>query len=90
MASVTFTDIAILNSEGSDYCCIISLISKNETTNLLKNAALIEKVKHYKLKKNIKILKSYTKMEKTIIKFGDIEIRKQKFHQDKEHIVIIV
>ena len=88
MASVNLTDIAILNSEGSDYCCIVSLISKNETINLLKNAALIEKAKHYKLKKNIKILKSYTKMEKTIIKFGDIEIRKQKFHQHKEPIVI--
>ena len=88
MASANLTDIAILNSEGSDYCCIISLISKNETINLLKNVALIEKVKHYKLKKNIKILKSYTKIEKTIIKFGDIQIRKQKFHQHKEPIVI--
>ena len=63
MASVNLTDIAILNSEGSDCCCIISLISKNETINLLRNAALIEKVKHYKLKKNIKILK-IAKMKK--------------------------
>ena len=63
MAFVNLTDIAILNSEGSDYCCIISLISKNETINLLRNVALIEKVKHYKLKKNIKILKN-AKMKK--------------------------
>ena len=56
MASVNLTDIAILNSEGSDYCCIISLISKNETINLLRNAALIEKVKHYKLNKNFEII----------------------------------
>ena len=27
-------------------------------------------------------------MEKTIIKFGDIEIQKQKFHQHKETIPI--
>ena len=27
-------------------------------------------------------------MEKTIIKFGDIEIEKQKFHQYKRHISI--
>ena len=27
--------IAILNIKGSDYCCIISLISKNEAINLL-------------------------------------------------------
>ena len=31
----------------------------------------------------MKILKSYVNMEKTIIKFGDIEIQKQKFHQHK-------
>ena len=42
----------------------------------------LEKVEHYKLK-NTKILKSYLKMEKTVIKFGDIEIQKQKFHQPK-------
>ena len=28
-------------------------------------------------------LKAYIKMEKTMIKFGDIEIEKQKFHQHK-------
>ena len=28
-----FSDIAILNIKGSDYCCIISLISKNEAIN---------------------------------------------------------
>ena len=30
MMSLNLSDIAILNIEGSDYCCIISLISKNE------------------------------------------------------------
>ena len=32
----------------------------------------------------MKFLKSYIKMEKVIIKFGDIEIQKQKFHQHKK------
>ena len=29
-------------------------------------------------------MEAYTKMEKTIIKFGDIEIEKQKFNQIKK------
>ena len=36
----------------------------------------------------MKILKSYVNMEKTVIKFGDIEIQKQKFHQHKGLISI--
>ena len=43
MMSVNLSDIAILNIKGSDYCCIISLISKNEARNLLQNADLTEK-----------------------------------------------
>ena len=43
MMSMKLGDIAILNIKGSDYCCIISLISKNEATNLLQNADLTEK-----------------------------------------------
>ena len=35
-------DIAILNIKGSDYCCVISLISKNEAINLLQNADFTE------------------------------------------------
>ena len=46
-----FSDIAILNIKGSNYRCIISLLSKNEAINLLKNADLTEKADHYKLKK---------------------------------------
>ena len=41
--SINFSDIAILNIKGSDYLCIISLISKYETMNLMKNADLTEK-----------------------------------------------
>ena len=43
MMPVNFSDIAILNIKGSDYCCIISLMSNNEAINLLQNADLIEK-----------------------------------------------
>ena len=43
MMSVSLSDIAILNINGSDYCCIISLISKNEAINVLQNTDLTEK-----------------------------------------------
>ena len=43
MMSVNLTDIAILNIKGSDYCCFISVISKNETLKLLQNSDLTEK-----------------------------------------------
>ena len=48
MMPMNLCDIAILNIKGSDYCCIISLISKNEVINLMQNADLIEKTIHYK------------------------------------------
>ena len=51
MISVNLGDIAILNIKGSDYRCIISLISKNEVIDLLQNADLTERVEHYKFKK---------------------------------------
>ena len=35
--------IAILNTKGSDYCSIISLISKNGAINLLQNTDLTKK-----------------------------------------------
>ena len=41
--SVNLSNIAILNIKSSDYCCIISLISKNEAINLMQNAHLTEK-----------------------------------------------
>ena len=50
MMSLNLSDVAILNVKDSDYCCIISLISKNEAINLIKNDDLTEKTKHYKTK----------------------------------------
>ena len=48
MMSMNLSDIAILNIKGSSYHCFISLISKNETLNLLQNADLSKKVENYK------------------------------------------
>ena len=42
VVSTNLSDVAILNIKGSDYCCIISLISKNEVINLMQNADLTE------------------------------------------------
>ena len=36
--SVNLNHIAILNIKGSDFRCIISLISKNQEINLIQNA----------------------------------------------------
>ena len=44
MTSINFSDIAILNINGSDYRYIVSLIGKNESINLMQNADLTE---HY-------------------------------------------
>ena len=43
MMSMKPSSIAILNIIVSDYRCIISLISKNEATNIMQNADLTEK-----------------------------------------------
>ena len=43
MMSMNLSNIAVLNIKGSDYCCIFSLISKNEAMNLMQNADLIKK-----------------------------------------------
>ena len=45
-------------------------------------------MENYKLEKLQKFLKAYIKMEKIIIKFGDIEIKKQIFYQHKKRISV--
>ena len=42
---MNLSDIAVLNIKGSDYRCIISLISKNDALNLLQNTDLTVKSK---------------------------------------------
>ena len=70
--SVNFKDIVILNINDADYCCIINGIYYKVLTFLRKD-------KYYK---KIKIQKSIItyKMCKGIIKFGNSEIDKHKFH----------
>ena len=46
--SLNLSDIAILNIKGSDYGCIISRTSKNETIRLIKNADLTKKMDYCK------------------------------------------
>ena len=41
--SVNLSNITMVNIKSSDYRCIITLIRKNETMNLLQNADLTEK-----------------------------------------------
>ena len=43
MISMNLSDIAILNIKGSDYRCIISLISKYKVTNPMQNVKWTEK-----------------------------------------------
>ena len=43
MMSMNLSDNAILNIKGSDYHCVISLISKNEAIKLMQNAGLTGK-----------------------------------------------
>ena len=43
MMSMNLSDVAILNIRGSDYRCIIGLISKKEAIKFMQNADLTEK-----------------------------------------------
>ena len=81
--SMNLSDIAILNIKGSDYWCIIDLISKNETINVKLNANLIEKSRTLW---NVKNLFSYIKMAKEILTFGNIETDNNKFNYHKNRI----
>ena len=43
MIFVNLSDIAILNINGADYCCIISGIGKSEAINVMPNIDFSEK-----------------------------------------------
>ena len=81
--SINLSDAAILNIKDSDYCCIISLINKNEAVNIMQNADLTEKSR---ILWNIKNLLSSIKIGKEILTFGDIEIEKKIFYHNKTPI----
>ena len=78
MISINLSDITILNIKGSDYRCIISLISKNEAINVMQNTDLTEKSGTLW---NINNLFSYIKIGKVILTFGNTEIEKNKFYR---------
>ena len=69
MTSINLSDIAILIIKGTDHCCIISLISKDEAINLLQDADLTEKSgtlkKKLRIKKNVNIFQSIYKNGKS-------------------------
>ena len=73
MISANLRDIAILEIKGSDYRCIISLISKKEAINLIQNAALTE---HTETLQKINSSFSYIRMGKEVLTFGNIKIEK--------------
>ena len=75
MMSMNLSNMAILNIKGSDYCFIISLISKSEAINLTQNADLTEK-SGILWNKN---LFSYIKIGKEILTFGNTGIEENKF-----------
>ena len=64
MMSMSLSDIAILNIKGSDYRCIISLISKIEAITLMQNTDSGGKKKENYNSKNIHNLKVYIKTKK--------------------------
>ena len=47
--STSLSDIAILNINGADYCCIINRINKSEDIKLMQKIDLAEKKEHYRL-----------------------------------------
>ena len=73
MISMNLNDITIINVKGSDYHCIISLISKNKAIKLMQNNDLTKKSRTLLNKK----LLSNIKMGKEVLTFGDIEIGKK-------------
>ena len=83
MMSINLSDIVNLNIKGSDCRCIISLISKIETINLMQNAYLTEKSGTLL---NLKNLFSYIKLGKEILTFDIIEIEKIFFYGNKTPI----
>ena len=73
MISMNLSNISILNIKSSDYCCIISVISKNEAISVMQNAVLTKTqniIKH-------KNLLSHIKMGKEILTLRDNKIEKK-------------
>ena len=74
---MNLNDITIINVKGSDYHCIISLISKSKAIKLIQNNDLTKKSGTLLNKK----LLSNIKMGKEVLTFRDIEIGKKNWPQ---------
>ena len=85
MMSINLDNNATLNVKCSDYCCIISLISKNEDKNSMQNADLAKKMWDIVKYKN---LLSRIKMSKDVLPFWNIETEKNKFHHNNTPILL--
>ena len=86
--SASLSGIAVLSINSANYRCIINRISKNDALHLLKI------YRSYRQERNILKVKNYNelitvyKTSKKIITFGNIEVKKYKFHQYKSVIWI--
>ena len=75
-----FSNIAILNIKGSDYRCIVSLIRKDESINLMQKYWFDWENRNIIKYKN---LLSHIRMGKKILAFGNIKVEKNKFYSHK-------
>ena len=78
MISTKLSDSAILSIKGFYYRFIVSVISKNEAINLMKNLDFNKK----NIKKHKNLL-TVVKLGKEILTFRNIEIEKNKFYHHK-------
>ena len=78
MISTKLSDSAILSIKGFNYRFIVSVISKNEAINLMKNLDFNKK----NIKKHKNLL-TVVKLGKEILTFRNIEIEKNKFYHHK-------
>ena len=78
MISTKLSDNAILSIKGFYYRFIVSVISKNEAINLMKNLDFNKK----NIKKHKNLL-TVVKLGKEILTFRNIEIEKNKFYHHK-------
>ena len=72
---MNLSDAAIWNIKSSDYCCILSLISKNEAISLMQNVQNTELTGKWSILKHENLLWRI-KMGEEILRFDDIEIKK--------------
>ena len=78
MISTKLSDSAILSIKGFYYRFIVSVISKNEAINLMKNLDFNKK----NIKKHKNLL-TVVKLGKEILTFRNIEIENNKFYHHK-------